>query len=64
MRGAALARMAAAGPPAVTAVTGSRRAGKSVLLRQFAASLHDERQVVYLDKESTETAASVSSACA
>ena len=37
--------------PAVTAVTGIRRAGKSVLLRQFAASLRDERQVVYVDKE-------------
>ena len=38
--------------PAVTAVTGIRRAGKSVLLRQFAASLRAERQVVYVDKES------------
>ena len=38
--------------PAITAVTGIRRAGKSVLLRQFAASLRDERQVVYVDKES------------
>ena len=38
--------------PAITAVTGIRRAGKSVLLRQFAASLQDERQVVYVDKES------------
>ena len=38
--------------PAVTAVTGIRRAGKSVLLRQFAASLRGERQVVYVDKES------------
>ena len=38
--------------PAITAVTGIRRAGKSVLLRQFAAALRDERQVVYVDKES------------
>ena len=38
--------------PAITALTGIRRAGKSVLLRQFAASLRDERQVVYVDKES------------
>ena len=38
--------------PVITAVTGIRRAGKSVLLRQFAASLSDERQVVYVDKES------------
>ena len=40
--------------PAIAAVTGIRRAGKSVLLRQFAASLRDERQVVYVDKESFE----------
>lgn len=40
------------GAPAITAVTGIRRAGKSVLLRQFADSLRDERQVVYVDKES------------
>ena len=40
--------------PVITAVTGLRRAGKSVLLRQFAASLRDERQVVYVDKESFE----------
>ena len=38
--------------PAVTAVTGIRRVGKSVLLRQFAAALRGERQVVYVDKES------------
>ena len=38
--------------PVIAAVTGIRRAGKSVLLRQFAASLRDERQVVYVDKES------------
>ena len=38
--------------PVVTAVTGIRRAGKSVLLRQFAASLRNDRQVVYVDKES------------
>ena len=36
----------------ITAVTGIRRAGKSVLLRQLAASLRSERQVVYIDKES------------
>ena len=40
--------------PVITAVTGLRRAGKSVLLRQFAASLRDERQVVYVDMESLE----------
>ena len=38
--------------PAITAVTGIRRVGKSVLLRQFAAALRGERQVVYVDKES------------
>ncbi len=38
--------------PVITVVTGLRRAGKSVLLRQFAESLRDERQVVYVDKES------------
>ena len=38
--------------PVITAVTGIRRAGKSVLLRQFATSLRDERQVAYVDKES------------
>lgn len=38
--------------PVITAVTGLRRVGKSVLLRQFAASVCDERQVVYVDKES------------
>ena len=38
--------------PVITAVTGLRRVGKSVLLRQFAASLRDERQVVYVDMES------------
>ena len=38
--------------PVITAVTGIRRAGKSVLLRQFAESLKNERQVVYVDKES------------
>ena len=36
--------------PAITAVTGIRRAGKSVLLRQFAAPMRDERQVVYVDR--------------
>ena len=40
--------------PVITAVTGLRRVGKSVLLRQFAASLRDERQVVYVDMESLE----------
>ena len=38
--------------PVITAVTGLRRVGKSVLLRQFAASVRNERQVVYVDKES------------
>ena len=38
--------------PVITAVTGLRRVGKSVLLRQFAASLRGERQVVYVDMES------------
>lgn len=38
--------------PVITAVTGIRRVGKSVLLRQFAASLRGERQVLYVDKES------------
>ncbi len=40
--------------PVITAVTGLRRVGKSVLLRQFAASLRGERQVVYVDMESME----------
>ena len=39
--------------PVVTAVTGIRRVGKSVLLRQFTESLRGERQVVYVDKESS-----------
>ena len=38
--------------PVITAVTGLRRVGKSVLLRQLAASLHGERHVAYVDKES------------
>ena len=38
--------------PVITAVTGLRRVGKSVLLRQFAASVRNERQVIYVDKES------------
>ena len=38
--------------PVIAAVSGIRRVGKSVLLRQFAASLRGERQVVYVDKES------------
>lgn len=40
--------------PVITAVTGLRRVGKSVLLRQLAASLPGERQVAYVDKESFE----------
>ncbi|MXZ71312.1 MAG: ATP-binding protein [Acidobacteria bacterium] len=40
--------------PVITAVTGIRRAGKSVLLRQFADSLRNDRQVAYVDKESLE----------
>ncbi len=40
--------------PVIAVVTGIRRAGKSVLLRQFAASLRGERQVVWVDKESFE----------
>ena len=40
--------------PVITAVVGLRRVGKSVLLRQFAASLRGERQVVYVDMESLE----------
>ena len=40
--------------PVITAVVGLRRVGKSVLLRQFAASLSGERQVVYVDMESLE----------
>ncbi len=40
--------------PVITAVTGLRRVGKSVLLRQFAATLRHERQVVYVDMESLE----------
>ena len=32
--------------PAITAMTGIRRVSKSVLLRQFAASLRGERRVV------------------
>lgn len=40
--------------PVITAVVGLRRVGKSVLLRQFAASLRGERQVVYVDLESLE----------
>ncbi len=40
--------------PVITAVVGLRRVGKSVLLRQFAALLRGERQVVYVDMESLE----------
>ena len=32
--------------PVITAVVGLRRVGKSVLLRQFAESLREQRQVV------------------
>ena len=38
--------------PAVTVLTGLRRVGKSVLLRQFAAELEPQSTVVYVDKES------------
>ena len=38
--------------PVITAVVGLRRVGKSVLLRQFADSLREQRQVVYVDMES------------
>mgnify|MGYP006266326611 CR=1 FL=1 len=38
--------------PAVTVVTGLRRVGKSVLLRQLAGLLASESNVVYVDKES------------
>ena len=40
--------------PAIIAVVGLRRVGKSVLLSQFANTLRPERQVVYVDKESFE----------
>ena len=40
--------------PVITAVVGLRRVGKSVLLRQFAESLREQRQVVYVDRESLE----------
>ena len=40
--------------PAIIAVVGLRRVGKSVLLSQFANTLRPERQVVYVDKESLE----------
>ncbi|MDE0220986.1 MAG: AAA family ATPase, partial [Spirochaetaceae bacterium] len=40
--------------PVITAVVGLRRVGKSVLLRQFAESLREQRQVVYVDMESLE----------
>ena len=38
--------------PAVTVVTGLRRVGKSVLLRQLATDLESDAKVVYVDKES------------
>ncbi|WP_321990842.1 ATP-binding protein [Marispirochaeta aestuarii] len=38
--------------PAITVVTGPRRAGKSVLLRQLAEELISSEQVVFIDKES------------
>ena len=37
--------------PVITAVVGLRRVGKSVLLRQLAESLREQRQVVYVDRE-------------
>ena len=40
--------------PVIIAVVGLRRVGKSVLLRQFAESLREQRQVVYVDRESLE----------
>jgi len=40
--------------PAIIAVVGLRRVGKSVLLRQFADTLRRDRHVVYVDKESLE----------
>ena len=40
--------------PAVIAVVGLRRVGKSVLLRQFVETLRPHRPVVYVDKESLE----------
>ena len=40
--------------PVITAVVGLRRVGKSVLLRQLAETLREDRQVVYIDKESLE----------
>ena len=40
--------------PVITVVVGLRRVGKSVLLRQFAESIRQERQVVYVDMESLE----------
>ena len=40
--------------PAIIAVVGLRRVGKSVLLRQFADALRPHQQVVYVDKESLE----------
>ncbi len=42
------------GAPAITVVTGLRRVGKSVLLRQLADDLRDSGQVIYVDKESLE----------
>ena len=40
--------------PAITVVTGPRRVGKSVLLRQIAAELNLSEPGVYVDKESFE----------
>ncbi len=37
--------------PTVVAVTGLRRVGKSVLLRQFANEVRQQGEVVYIDKE-------------
>jgi predicted AAA+ superfamily ATPase len=40
--------------PTIVVVTGLRRVGKSILLRQFADELRVKTNVVYLDKESLE----------
>ena len=40
--------------PAIIAVVGLRRVGKSVLLSQFAETLRPHQQVIYVDKESLE----------
>jgi predicted AAA+ superfamily ATPase len=38
--------------PTIVVVTGLRRVGKSILLRQFADEMRSETDVVYIDKES------------